>query len=135
MPPTREKIKKKEDKVDGKLIIPYQVRKDLVKRLSLVPEIAASVVEMGLSMEIHGRDREVELSKYLRSVNISSYNLKSRKAPSCIVDDPVWQIFGWKILRLVKKELVRREIRFAPADVILISFLIANLIINGEDLP
>ena len=118
--------------MEHKLKIPYSLRRKLVKKLSLVPEIASSVSEMGLSMQLQEDEKEIELARYLNSINVSLDDLKGDKAPSFIVDDPMWEIFGGKLLRLVKKELIKEGIVFTHEDAVFLSFLITNLIINGE---
>ncbi|RLE11615.1 hypothetical protein DRI96_05905 [Candidatus Aerophobetes bacterium] len=118
--------------MEHKLKIPYSLRRKLVKKLSLVPEIASSVSEMGLSMQLQEDKKEIELARYLNSINVSLDDLKGDKAPSFIVDDPVWEIFGGDLLRLVKKELIKEGVVFTNEDAVFLSFLIADLIINGE---
>ena len=117
--------------MNNKLKISPLLRKKIVEELTLVPEIINSVVKMQVYMRIYGNEKEVQIYRHLIKL-ANLLDLKDERAPDYIVNNPMLEIFGWQLLKLVRKKLIEKGLRFTRADTFLISFSIITFVINGN---
>ena len=117
--------------MNNKLKISPSLREKLVEELILVPEIISSVVKMQVYMRIYGNKKEVQVYRHLMKL-ANLLDLKDGRAPDYIVNNPMLEIFGRQLLKLVRKKLIKEGLRFTRADTLIISFSVATIIINGN---
>ena len=112
------------------------LRIKILKSLLAKEKIVREALRMLFNIMLYAQEKEALIFfKMLSSKKLFKKLLKEDNIPECILSSPLLSIFGKDLLNCVRRELGVKRIRFKEKDVILLSYLLADLIfflIEGE---
>ena len=101
----------------------------VLKSLLAKEKIVREALRMLFNIMLYAQEKEALIFfKMLSSKKLFKKLLEEDNIPECILSSPLLSIFGKDLLKCVRRELVVRRIRFKEKDVILLSYLLADLI-------
>ena len=108
----------------------------VLKNLLAKEKITREAVRMLFNIMLYAQEKEALIFfKMLSSKKLFKKLLEEDSIPECILSSPILSIFGKDLLKCVRRELGVKRIRFKEKDVVLLSYLLADLIfflIEGE---
>jgi len=108
----------------------------VLKNLLAKEKITREAIRMLFNIMLYAQEKEALIFfKMLSSRKLFKKLLEEDNIPECILSSPILSIFGKDLLKCVRRELGVKRIRFKEKDVVLLSYLLADLIfflIEGE---
>ena len=101
----------------------------VLKSLLAKEKIVREALRMLFNIMLYAQEKEALIFfKMLSSKKLFKKLLEEDNIPECILSSPLLSIFGKDLLQCVRRELGVKRIRFKEKDVILLSYLLADLI-------
>ena len=101
----------------------------VLKSLLAKEKITREAIRMLFNIMLYAQEKEALIFfKMLSSKKLFKKLLEEDNIPECILSSPLLSIFGKDLLKCVRRELGVKRIRFKEKDVILLSYLLADLI-------